>query len=112
MGFGHSFRDAEFPGPSIHRDDLFERRLAFENGNRAWLEFGLGAEGRGDWEIRNVDAGEWHDAIESFRDGVSESWSASFSSGPGGSGFKCDGARGFTVQARADQFGMNFEFDE
>ena len=66
LGFGHAGRDAHAGGLFIDRDNFFQRRFAFENGDGARLQFRFGAECGRHGKIRHVDAGERHGS-ESFQ---------------------------------------------
>ena len=61
-----SGRDAQAGGFFVDGNNFFQRRLAFENGEGARLQFRFGAQGSRHGKIRHVDAGEWHGDIESF----------------------------------------------
>jgi len=60
LRLGHARSDAQVDGFFIDRENFFERRFAFDNGERAPLQFRFGAKSSRDGKIRNVDAGKRH----------------------------------------------------
>ena len=60
LGLGHARRDAQPGGRFIDRENFFQRRLAFDNGQRARLQFRFGAQGGRHGKIRHVNAGKRH----------------------------------------------------